>query len=66
MGDDNSDNEIEKHIELSRLESLSFLYRCLWCQDDVVKTRFYIVDTIIFKDGIPSRWLFTDKTGILK
>lgn len=53
------------HIDLNALESFSFLYKNLWSLDTSKRAKVNIVDTILFKDGLPYMWLFTsDKTGV--
>mmetsp|Transcript_20737 Transcript_20737/g.34907 ORF Transcript_20737/g.34907 Transcript_20737/m.34907 type:complete len:1275 (-) Transcript_20737:194-4018(-) len=54
-------------MELSELESFHFLYRSLWNQNTderVTRQKMNMMDTIIFLQGFPVRWLFTsEKTG---
>lgn len=51
---------------LKDAESLCYFLHALWSpekRDD--RLRLSIVDTIIFRDGCPIRWLFTsEKTGV--
>ena len=56
-------------VELNPVESFSFLFKNLWIplstKQKNEKFRISIIDTILFKDGIPLHWLFTsEKTGV--
>ena len=53
-------------VELTEVESFSFLFRNLWTpdKDKARRCTVPILDTILFKDGCPFRWLFTsEETG---
>ena len=52
-------------IELSESESFSFLFTSLWeVESGLRRVVINIPDTILYKDGVPHRWLFTsEQTG---
>lgn len=52
-------------FQLNQLESFNFAFKYLWSSDINRRAKLHIVDTIIFKDGLPYYWIFTsDKTGV--
>lgn len=53
-------------VELSNVESFSFLFKSLWSPVETIDGRFKlnVLDVILFDKGVPFRWLFTSsKTG---
>jgi hypothetical protein len=52
-------------VELSESESFSFLFTSLWeVESGLRRVVLNIPDTILYKEGVPHRWLFTsEQTG---
>jgi hypothetical protein len=53
-------------VELSNIESFSFLFKSVWSPSETVdgRSKLNILDVILFDKGVPFRWLFTSsKTG---
>ena len=53
----------EDTVELSEVESFSYLFKSLWAADTDKRHIMYICDTILYKNGRPARWLFTNGDG---
>ena len=55
-------------MELSDIESFDFFFDCLWKPATAEAPERYkgnVVDTIVFRNGKPTKWLFTsEKTGV--
>ena len=61
-----NDNAPTSSINLTDIESFSFLFNAIWQtqQNKVPRCQLNLLDTILFHDGTPYRWLFTSsKTG---
>ena len=51
-------------MELSDIESFDFFLDSIWRDKQVERVKGIIVDTIVFKLGLPHKWIFTsEKTG---
>jgi hypothetical protein len=53
-------------VELSNVESFSFLFKCIWSPSEILdgRSKLNVLDVILFDKGVPFRWLFTSsKTG---
>ena len=49
-------------MNLSEVESFDVFFEALW-DPDSTRVRANIVDTILFRDGVPHKWLFTSDSG---
>ena len=54
---------VEETLELSEVESFSFLMKCLWDKEHVKREQMAILDTIVYKEGRPFRWIFSNNEG---
>ena len=53
-------------MDLSEVESFDCFFDALWKPMKETKCEVNILDTIVFSDGKPSKWLFTsEKTGVI-
>jgi hypothetical protein len=53
-------------VELSNVESFSFLFKSIWSPVETIdgRSKLNVLDVILFDKGVPFRWLFTSsKTG---
>ena len=50
-------------MEFSDVESFSFLFKCLWADKASKRQNMHILDTILYQQGKPIRWLFTGSDG---
>lgn len=50
-------------MDLTDVESFSFLFKSIWEKETDIKCHCNIPDTILFKDGKPIRWLFTSESN---
>ena len=55
----------DETLELSDVESFSYLMKCLWDKDHIKREHMAILDTIVYKDGRPFRWIFTNNEGFV-
>ena len=52
-------------IDFNSVESFHLLLKNLWSADLAFRLRLNVVDTILFRDGVPHYWIFTsDQTGV--
>ena len=58
-----SGGEENSTVELTDVESFHYLMRCLWDKDHMKKEHLVILDTILYKNGRPFRWMFTNNDG---
>ena len=55
----------DETLELSDVEGFSYLMKCLWDKDHLKREQMAILDTIIYKEGRPFRWIFTNNEGFV-
>ncbi len=53
----------DETVELQDVESFHFFYKCLWEKGSTKRSHLNILDTIIYQQGRPWRWLFTSNDG---
>ena len=53
----------EETVELSEVESFSYLFKTLWEPEARKREICHILDTVLFTGGRPGRWLFTSNEG---
>lgn len=52
-------------MDLSPVESFHTLFKNLWSMNIAFRIKLNVVDTMLFRDGLPYYWIFTsDQTGV--